>query len=36
MAWVAEALDDLLGLPVTPSAVDVLAGRQCAPGDEMG
>ena len=30
---VAEVLDDLLGLPVTPGAVEVLEGRQCAPGD---
>jgi hypothetical protein len=27
MARVAEVLDDLLGLPVTPGAVDVLEGR---------
>ena len=36
MAWVAEVLDDLLGLPVTPGAVGVLEGRQCAPGDVLG
>ena len=29
----AEILDDLLGLPVTPGAVDVLEGRQYVPGD---
>ena len=33
MAWVAEVLDDLLDLPVTLGAVDVLKGRQFAPGD---
>jgi hypothetical protein len=32
---VAEVLDDL-GLPVTPGAVDVLEGRQCAPTDALG
>ena len=32
----AEGLDDLLGLPVTPGAVDVLEGSQCAPGDALG
>ena len=31
-----EVLDDLLGLPVTPDALDVLEGRQCAPGDGLG
>ena len=36
MARVAEVLDDLLGLSVTPSAVGVLEGRQCAPGDALG
>ena len=36
MARVAEVLDDLLGLPMTPGAVDVLEGRQCAPGDALG
>ena len=36
MAQVAEVLDDLLGLPVTPVAVDVLEGRQCACGDVLG
>jgi hypothetical protein len=36
VAWVAEVLDALLGLPVTPCAVDVLEGRQCAPGDARG
>ena len=36
VAWVAEVLDDLLGLPVSPGAVDVLEGRQCAPGDTLG
>ena len=36
MAWVAEVLDDLLGLPVTSGAVDSLEGRQCAPGDTLG
>jgi hypothetical protein len=29
---VAEVLDGLLGLPVTPAAVDA----QCAPGDALG
>ena len=29
----AEVVDGLLGLPVTPGAVDVLEGRQCAPSD---
>jgi hypothetical protein len=33
---VAEVLDDLLGLPVTLGAVDVLEGRQCGPGDALG
>ena len=32
---VAEVLDDLFGFPVTPGAVDVLEGRQCAAGDEL-
>ena len=33
----AEVLNDLhLGLPVTPGAVDVLEGRQRAPGDALG
>ena len=32
----AEVLDDLLDLSVTPGAVDVLEGRQCAPGDALG
>ena len=36
MARVAELLDELLGLPVTPGAADVLEGRQCASGDELG
>jgi hypothetical protein len=31
-----EVLDDLFGIPVTPGAVDVLGGRQCAPGDALG
>ena len=35
MAWVAEVLDYIFGLPVTLGAVDVLEGRQCAPGDAM-
>ena len=29
-------LDDLFGLPVTPGAVGVLEGRQCAHGDALG
>jgi hypothetical protein len=29
-------LDDLFGLPVTSGAVDILEGRQCAPGDALG
>jgi hypothetical protein len=33
---VVEVLDDLLGLPVTLGALDVLEGRQCAPGDALG
>jgi hypothetical protein len=33
---VAEVLDDLLGLPVTPGAVDVLEVRQCATDDALG
>ena len=34
MTRVAEVLDDLLlGLPLTPGAVDVLEGRQRGPGD---
>ena len=36
MAQVAEVLDDLLGLPLTLGAVDVLEGRQCIPGDALG
>jgi hypothetical protein len=36
VARLAEVLDDLLGLPVTPGVVDVLKGRQCAPGDVLG
>ena len=36
MAWVTEDLDDLLGLPLTPGAVDVLEGRQFDPGDPLG
>ena len=36
MAQVVVVLDDLLSLPVTPGAVDVLEGRQCAPGDAFG
>ena len=35
MAWVAEVLNDLLGLPLTLSAVNVLEGRQCAPWRAM-
>jgi hypothetical protein len=31
VARVAEVFDDVLGLSVTPGAVDVLEGRQCAP-----
>ena len=31
----AEVLNNLLGLPVTPDAVDVLEGRQCAPSDAL-
>ena len=27
---------DIFGLPVTPGAVGVLEGRQCAPSDELG
>ena len=33
MAQVAEVLDDLIGRPVTPGAVNVLAGRQCDSGE---
>jgi hypothetical protein len=36
MAQVAEVLDDLLGLSVTPNAVDLPEGRSCAPGDALG
>ena len=32
----AEVLNDLLGLTVTPGAVDVLEGRQFAPGGKLG
>ena len=32
----AEVLDDLLGLPVTPGAIDILEGRKGAPGDALG
>ena len=32
----AEVLDDFLGFPVTPVAIDVLEGRQCSPGDALG
>jgi hypothetical protein len=35
MAPVTEVINDLLGLPVTLGAVDVL-GRQCGPGDVLG
>ena len=35
MARVAEVLDDILGLPVTSGAVDVLEGRKCATGDAL-
>jgi hypothetical protein len=27
---------DLLGLPLTPGAVDVLEGKQCARGGALG
>jgi hypothetical protein len=33
---VAEVLDDLLGLSVTPGTVDVPEGMQCASGDALG
>jgi hypothetical protein len=33
---VSKVYDDLLGLPVTPGAVDVLKGRQCDPSDALG
>jgi hypothetical protein len=36
IAQVAEVLDVLLGLPVTPAAEDVLEGRLCATGDALG
>ena len=36
MARVADVIVDLLGLPVTLGAVDVLVGRQCAPGNALG
>ena len=32
----AVVLDELLGLAVTPGALDVLEGRQCAHGDMLG
>jgi hypothetical protein len=32
----AEDLDDLLVLPLTPGAVEVMEGRQCTPGDALG
>jgi hypothetical protein len=36
VAQVDEVLDDLLGLLVTPGAVGVLEGRQCAPDGVLG
>ena len=36
MARVTGVIVDLLGIPVTPGAVDVLEGRQFAPGDALG
>jgi hypothetical protein len=36
MAEVGVVLDDLLSLPVTPGAVGVQEGRQCAPSDALG
>jgi hypothetical protein len=33
---VPEVLNDLLGVPVTPVAVDILWGRQCVPRDALG
>ena len=36
MARVVDVLDDLYGLSVTSGAVDVLAGRHCAPGVKLG
>ena len=36
MTRVDDVLDDLFGLPVTSSAVGVLEGRECAPGDALG
>jgi hypothetical protein len=35
VAQVAEVLDDFLDLAVTPSTVDVVEGRQCAPSDAL-
>ena len=35
MAQVAEVLDDLLDLAVTPGTVDVVEGRQCAANDAL-
>jgi hypothetical protein len=35
VAQVIDVLDDLFGLLVTSGAVDVLEGRQCAPGDVL-
>ena len=35
MVLVAKVLNDLIGLPVTPGAVGVLDGGQCAPGDAL-
>ena len=36
MTRVAEVLDTFLVLPLTLSAVNVLEGRQHAPGDALG
>ena len=36
MARVVDALDNVLGIPVTSGAVGVLEGRQCAPSDALG
>jgi hypothetical protein len=36
LARVAKVLHGLLGVPMTPGAVDVLEGMQCVPGAVLG
>ena len=36
MAWVAGFFHYLLGLPLTPSLMEVLDGRELSPSDVLG